>query len=223
MTAPAPATAYTLYADRQYASPYALSVFVALTELGLPFALRTLDLAAGEQASADFAAQSRTRLVPCLVQTDAAGHTWALSESSAITEYLQDTHPQACLYPAAAPDKALARQVQAWLRSDLLPLRAERPTDVIFCPGARAWPPLSEAAQAACAKLFAAAQSWLGDGREHLLGRAWCLADTDLALMLQRLICAGDAVPDTLRHYAQRQWQRPSVQAWCALPRPASV
>lgn len=218
----APEASLTLYADSQYASPYALSVYVTLTELGLPFALRTVDLAAGEQASAGFAAQSRTRRVPCLVQTGAAG-AWALSESSAITEYLHDTHPHSRLYPAAAPDKTLARQVQAWLRSDLLPIRAERPTDVIFWPGARAWPPLSEAARAACAKLLAAAQSWLGDGRAHLLGRAWCLADTDLALMLQRLICAGDAVPDTLRHYAQRQWQRPSVQAWCALPRPASV
>lgn len=205
--------ALTLYADRQHISPYVMSVFVALTELGLPFALRTLDLAAGEQTGPGFATRSLTRRVPMLAEGD-----WALTESSAITEYLQDTRPGAALYPHNRRARAQARQVQAWLRSDLLPIRDERPTEGVFYPD---WPhaPLSVAAQEAASKLAAAALHWLGDGREHLFGR-WCLADTDLALMIQRLILAGDPVPDVLHRYAQRQWQRPSVQAWCALPRP---
>ena len=36
-------------------------------------------------------------------------------------------------------------------------------------------------------------------------------ADTDLALMLNRLVINGDAVPESLARYAHRQWQRPSV------------
>ncbi|MGV8577848.1 glutathione transferase, partial [Pseudomonas aeruginosa] len=47
--------------------------------------------------------------------------------------------------------------------------------------------------------------------------REWCIADTDLALMLNRLVMHGDPVPERLRHYAHKQWQRPSVQAWLAL------
>ncbi|RRD57332.1 glutathione transferase [Comamonadaceae bacterium OH2545_COT-014] len=206
--------ALTLYADRHCVSPYAMSVFVALTELGLPFALRTLDLAAGEQAGAGFAARSLTRRVPMLTEDD-----WALTESSAITEYLQDTRPGAALYPHNRRARAQARQVQAWLRSDLLPIRQERPAEGVFCPGRPPPAPLSAAAQQAADKLATAALHWLSDGREHLFGR-WCLADTDLALMIQRLILAGDAVPGVLRCYAQRQWLRPSVQAWCTLPRP---
>ena len=36
--------------------------------------------------------------------------------------------------------------------------------------------------------------------------------DAELALMLQRLIQNGDAVPQRLKTYALQQWQRPSVQ-----------
>jgi glutathione S-transferase len=39
--------------------------------------------------------------------------------------------------------------------------------------------------------------------------------------MLQRLIAHGDDVPAPLIRYAQRQWERPAVQAWVALPRTA--
>ena len=35
--------------------------------------------------------------------------------------------------------------------------------------------------------------------------------------MLNRLVMHGDPVPERLRHYAHKQWQRPSVQAWLAL------
>jgi glutathione S-transferase len=48
----------------------------------------------------------------------------------------------------------------------------------------------------------------------------WCIADTDLALMLNRLILNGDDVPDDLASYAARQWQRASVQLWINLNRP---
>ncbi|MNI52849.1 Glutathione S-transferase YfcF [compost metagenome] len=57
----------------------------------------------------------------------------------------------------------------------------------------------------------------LSHGQDNLF-REWCIADTDLALMLNRLVIHGDAVPENIRHYAQKQWQRPSVQAWLALP-----
>ena len=80
--------------------------------------------------------------------------------------------------------------------------------------------PLSPAAEAATRKLFAAAQALLADGREHLFGE-WSIADTDLALMLNRLVLNGDVVPPVLAEYAQRQWQRPAVQEWGGFQRPA--
>ena len=47
----------------------------------------------------------------------------------------------------------------------------------------------------------------------------WCIADTDLAMMLMRLVHHGDDVPERLASYARAQWQRPAVQKWLQLPR----
>jgi glutathione S-transferase len=202
-----------LYVDAQFTSPYAMSVFVALREKGIEFELSPLDLDAFENQAEDYASLSLTQRVPTLVHGD-----FALSESSAITEYLEDVFPQTPVYPQELRQRAKARQIQAWLRSDLLPIRQERSTLVVFYGLKSA--PLSPAAESATRKLIDAAQALLADGREYLFGQ-WSIADVDLALMLNRLILNGDAVPSALGEYAQRQWQRPTVQEWVKLQRPA--
>ena len=202
-----------LYVDSLFTSPYAMSVFVALREKGLASETLTLDLDAGQTQAADYAQRSLTQRVPTLVDGD-----FALSESSAITEYLDQAYPETRVYPADVQQRARARQVQAWLRSDLLPIRQERSTLVVFCGQKR--PPLSAEAQAAATKLISAAQALLADNREYLCGQ-WSIADVDLAVMLNRLILNGDAMPAQLVTYAQRQWQRPSVREWVELRRPA--
>nr|WP_285229497.1 glutathione transferase [Pseudomonas fluorescens] len=202
-----------MYVDAQFTSPYAMSVFVALREKGLEFEVLTLDLDASENNAQGFANLSLTQRVPTLVDGD-----FALSESSAITEYLEEVCPQTPLYPAEPHQRARARQVQAWLRSDLLSIRQERSTLVVFYGVKSA--PLSPAAQVAAGKLISAAQALLADNREYLFGQ-WSIVDVDLALMLNRLILNGDSVPAELVAYAQRQWQRPSVQEWVNQQRPA--
>lgn len=202
-----------LYVDAQYASPYAMSTFVALKEKGLTFDLVTLDLGKQENLRPDYADMSLTRRVPTLLHGG-----FSLSESSAITEYLEDVFPGTAVYPTDAQQKARARQVQAWLRSDLMPIREERTTVVVFYRPEKK--PLSNAAQAAAQKLYAAAESLLAHGQPNLFGQ-WSIADVDLALMLNRLVLNGDAVPQRLVEYATRQWQRPSVQEWVGMKRPA--
>ena len=202
-----------LYVDSLFTSPYAMSVFVALREKGLAFETLTLDLDAGQTQAADYAQRSLTQRVPTLVDGD-----FALSESSAITEYLDQAYPETRVYPADVQQRARARQVQAWLRSDLLPIRQERSTLVVFY-GVKA-APLSAEAQVAARKLISAAHALLADNRKYLFGQ-WSIVDVDLALMLNRLILNGDAVPAALVAYAQHQWQRPSVQEWVNQQRPA--
>ena len=204
-----------LYVDAQFASPYALSAFVSLVEKGIPFETATVDLGAGENHRDTFARASLTRRVPTLVHDG-----FTLSESSAISEYLEDVFPDTGtrLYPADPRQRARARQVQAWLRSDLLPIRQERSTEVVFY-GARA-SELSPLAQAAVEKLYAAAHLLIPEGADHICGD-WCMADVDLALMLNRLSMHGDAMPARLAAYAQRQWSRASVQQWVRKERPA--
>ncbi len=201
-----------LYVDSNCLSPYAMSAFVALHEKAIPFQMIPLDLAASAHREQIFAKASITQRVPTLVDGD-----FALSESSAIDEYLDEVYPGTPLYPSGPRERARARQIQAWLRSDLMPIRQERSTEVVFCrPVDR---PLSSDARTAAARLFSAATGLLGGGREYLFDR-WSIADVDLALMLNRLVLNGDSVPGELSVYAERQWQRPSVQLWVKQKRP---
>ncbi|ADO47684.1 glutathione transferase [[Enterobacter] lignolyticus] len=202
----------TLWSDSQFYSPYVMSVYVALQEKGLHFSVKTVDLDRGEHLQDSWKGYVQTRRVP-LLEVDA----FELSESSAITEYLDERFapPQwERLYPHDLEKRARARQVQAWLRSDLMPIREERPTSVIF--GGAKLPPLSQTAQASAAKLFSTAGALLADGKPNLFGE-WCIADADLALMINRLMLHGDDVPERLADYAAFQWQRASVQRFAAL------
>lgn len=205
--------ALVLYADSNWESPYGFSAFVTLEEKRLPYELRLLSLAAGEHRAGEYPTRSITGRIPCLRH----GDFW-LAESSAIDEYLEDVFPSPALYPAGARERARARQVQAWLRSDLMPLREERPTTTVF--GAPATRPLSEAGRAAATRLVAAAEQLLPAGAAHLFGD-FSVADADLALMLQRLVRSGDPLPERLRAYAAAVWARPSVRKFAEHPRPA--
>ncbi|WP_145531396.1 glutathione transferase [Yersinia kristensenii] len=202
----------TLYTDADFFSPYVMSVFVSLTEKALSFTLSAIDLSAGENLRKEFGKLSTTRRVPTLIIDD-----FRLSESSAISEYLEERFPSpeyARIFPQNKQERAKAREIQAWLRSDFMPIRAERPTEVVF--GGVKMPPLSDAGQQAAHKLISGLETLLSDGRKNLFSE-WCIADTDLALMLNRLALNGDELPVYLRKYASYQWQRPSVQQWRAL------
>lgn len=202
----------TLYVDRQFASPFALSAFVALEEKGLPFELRAVNLQAGDHRQAAYTAASITQRVPTLVHDG-----FALSESSAIAEYLEDVFPGTALYAQIPMARARARQVQAWLRSDFMPIRSERSSYVVFYGPTSV--PLSDEARASAERLFAAADTLLERETSHVAG-AWSMADVDLAFMLNRLVMNGDAVPPKLAAYARLQWERPSIQRWMCLERP---
>ncbi|MFZ6656063.1 glutathione transferase [Undibacterium sp. TJN19] len=206
-------SAINLYVDAQFTSPYAMSVFVALHEKGLAFDVTTVDLSANAQHAGDYVAKSLTHRVPTLVHDG-----FCLSESSAIVEYLEEAFPARPVFPKDIQQKARARQVQAWIRSALMPIRVERNTQVIFYGQKLA--PLSADAKTAAGHLFQLAESLLPQDAENLFGE-WTVADLDLALMLNRLVMHGDAVPERLAQFARHQWQRPSVQLWVNQQRPA--
>jgi glutathione S-transferase len=204
-----------LYGNATWSSPYVLSAFVALREKGLSFEVRDVALHTSAHADPAFAMQSLTSRVPVLVDGD-----FSLSESSAIDEYLEDAYGpprHARILPAETRARARARQVMAWLRSDFMPIREERSAEYVFYAHDRlpAFAPLSPAGQRAAAKLLSAADRILPEGGGPLFG-AWCIADTDLAMMLQRLVKTGHDVPRRIRAFAEAQWQRPAVVEYCA-------
>ena len=206
----------TLYGERLLDSPFVFTAFVALKEKGVPFSLELLDLDGGEQREPTFVSRSLTARVPTLVDGE-----FSLSESLAIVEYLEETragpeYPR--LLPERLVDRARARQLLGWLRSDLAALRRERPTSSIFFEHVST--PLGPQAHADVDKLVRIGQTLLGD-RATLFER-WCIADADLTMALMRLVANGDALPGALADYARDQWTRPSVAAWVALARPAT-
>ena len=201
-----------LYVDALLESPYVMSAYVALAEKGQPFEVRAVDLRAGAQWQPGFAGPTLTARVPAIEHDG----FW-LSESLAIAEYLEEVFPAPALFPAGIRDRARARQLMGWLRSDLMALREERPTSTIF--GARATEPMSAAARSSADKLVRVATTVLGE-RDGLFER-FTLADVDLALMLHRLIANDDPIPDPLRRFAVTVFERPSVRAYLAL-RPVS-
>jgi glutathione S-transferase len=200
-----------LFVDSRHLSPYALSAFVALRHKGVPFELKTVDLEAHEHLDAAYRSRSLTARVPMLVADG-----WALSESSAIAEYIDEAWPGPRLYPSDPRQRARARQLQAWLRSDLGELRAARNTEGVFL--GRRLPPMNDAARRQAGQVVQVAETLIEPEQGHLFD-AWCIADVDLALMLMRLISQDDPVPAHLIQYAWRQWQRTEVLQWLGLPR----
>ena len=186
-----------------------MSVFVTLKEKNIPFQIKKINLKARENSKPGYANISLTQRVPTLTHFD-----FHLSESSVISEYLDELYPapnHSIVYPKDIHLKARARQIQAWIRSDFLKIREERSTEIVF--GKPTSKPLSTEAQADTARLLTAADSLIKNDTVNLFND-WCIADTDLALMLNRLVLNGDDVPKKLMDYAHQQWQRPSVQLW---------
>jgi glutathione S-transferase len=208
-----------LFGNTVWTSPYVLSCFVALREKELPFEVNTIPLHLGAQHDPAFAAHSLTSRVPVLLDSGLA-----LSESSAIVEYLEEAYPSpehACVLPTDRHSRARARQVMAWLRSDLMPIREERSAQYVFYPHDVLEPaaPLSPSGIRAAEKLLGAAERLVPVDSGPMFG-AWCVADTDLAMMIQRLIKTDFDVPSRIRAYANAQWERPAVKEFTGQPRP---
>lgn len=184
---------------------------MALQEKGLSFHIKTIDLDSGEHLQPTWQGYGQTRRVPLLQIDD-----FELSESSAIAEYLEDRFAPPTrerIYPLDLENRARARQIQAAAqRSDAHPRRAS--DGCCLCGGEKA--PLTAEGKASAEKLFAMAEHLLVLGQPNLFGE-WCIADTDLALMINRLVLHGDEVPERLVDYATFQWQRASVQRFIAL------
>src|SRR2546423_1203624 len=201
-------SALTLSVDSFWISPYAFSCYVALKEKGLPFEVRAVSLPDKDHHRPEYQKQSLTGRVPMLQHGD-----FTLSESSAIVEYLDDAFPGTPrALPASVRDRARARQIMAWVRSDLMPIREERATTTMF--SERATKPLSPAAQDAARRLMAFAQGVVPEGRTSLFGAPWSAADAGVAFRLQRLMLNGRGLPPAVRRCAGARWRRPSVRGW---------
>lgn len=198
-----------LHGESGWVSPWVFHVLVALEEKGLRYELTLWPLPLPPAIRDDLRGKAGAGKVPTLEHGDVA-----IGESMAISEYLAETfsstngYPR--LFPADLGQRARARQIMSYLRTNLFALREHRPTTSVF--GAPTDRPLSPEARDQADDLLRVAAHALG-GRATI-GDAWSIADADLALALMRLVKNGDPVPAALQAAAEATWARPSVQVY---------
>jgi glutathione S-transferase len=193
---------------RLYYSPGAcsLSPHIVLRELGYDFALERVDNATKTTENGrDFLAVNRKGYVPALQFDDGE----VLTEGAAIVQYLADSRPQAKLAPGPGTmERARLQEHLNFIASELhnafTPLFNDSAAD-----------DEKRAAPGRIARRLDNIEAMLADGRPHLLGEAFSVADIYLFVVAGWTKPTGiglDRWPRLRRHF-ERIAARPSVQA----------
>jgi maleylacetoacetate isomerase len=101
-----------------FRSSAAFRVRIALALKGIEAEPVFVDLAQGQQLDPAYAAQNPQRLVPLIVDGD-----FALNQSLAILEYLEERYPDPPLLPADARARGRVRALASMVCSDIHPLQ----------------------------------------------------------------------------------------------------
>ncbi len=203
----------TLYVEGYFTNVWDASCFVALGEKQLEFTIARALLRDGQGVPPGLREQAAIGRIPALQHGDVF-----VTESLAIVEYLEEVFAPptyARLMPDAPGPRARVRQIMAWLRSDLLVLRQERPWQLAVYP-TTPLAPLSPAAEREAAELVALVD-WL-DAHGQLV--PWNIAHADLAFALMRLARSGHAISPACQQLLDRNIERPSVRAYIDHARP---
>jgi maleylpyruvate isomerase len=100
-----------------FRSSAAYRVRIALNLKGLSVEHRHVHLRKGAQRAADFTKRNPAGLVPFWSE-----RSFGLSQSLAIIEYLDETHPEPPLLPGSARDRAIIREMALTIAADIHPL-----------------------------------------------------------------------------------------------------
>ena len=112
-----------------YRSSAAYRVRIALNLKGIAYESVPVDLKPGAHRRADYLAVNPQGLVPALLDG-----TQPLSQSLAIIEYLEETHPEPPLLPRAPLERARVRSLALAIACDLHPLNNLRVLNYLRAP-----------------------------------------------------------------------------------------
>lgn len=185
-----------------FRSSAAYRLRIALNLKGLEPERRMVHLLNNEQHSPAFRAINPQGFVPFLVEDN-----FSLSQSLAIIEYLDETHPNPPLMPANARERAVARQIAQIIACDIHPVNNKRILDKLSADFG-----ISEQAKAAwyCGWIhdgFVAIEALLtarGAATPFCLGSAPTLADICLIPQVAnafRFKCATENFPRIMAIY----------------------
>jgi maleylacetoacetate isomerase len=110
----------TLYSAWRATAPYRVRIGLALK--GVDFDYSAVDLIRGDQRSPEYEAVNRQKLTPALDIGDGR----VLTQSLAILEWLEETHPEPAILPKAALDRHAVRAMALIVACDIHPLNNTR-------------------------------------------------------------------------------------------------
>jgi glutathione S-transferase len=119
-------------------SQYAWRVWLALEHKALAYVFRLLSFSEGDLKTAGFAALNPRRKLPVLVDAGAGG-AFALYESAAILEYLDDAYPESGrpLFPGDARARGVVRRMVCEADNYVAPALNRLSARILFSPQAR--------------------------------------------------------------------------------------
>jgi glutathione S-transferase len=182
-----------------------LSPHIALREAGLPVTLEKVDLVASRtETGADYAVVNPKGYVPALQLGDGT----VLTEGAVIARYIADLAPDAGLAPKPGSfERVRLEEIMNFIGSELH--KAYTP---LFLPDTTE--DGKAAARTRIARKLVLIESILADGRKHLLGERFTVADGYLFTIVNWSESRGvalDAFPE-LRAFMARVGARASVQ-----------
>jgi len=190
-----------------------LTPHMLLEEIGVPYQLRLVDRAGGEQHTPEFRKLNPNGLVPVLVDGDLV-----LYETAAIAMHLADTHPSAGLAPALGTgERAHFYKWLVWMTNSVQTalLGYFHPESYGGDGDAAREAAIKASAEARAGRLFDQLGAELArHGKPWLLGDRYSAADA-FALMLGRWTRSFARPARTLPNvgpYMQRVLERPAVQ-----------
>ena len=165
---------YILYGSRRSGS---LIVELALSEIGVSYEVRHIDLDAEAQRGNAYAIVNPQRKIPALITP--LGET--LTESAAILLTLDERHPEAKLLPPiGSVERAQALRTLLFVATELYPLVEINDYPERFSPNPDSIPAMRELARSLWRKRWLLVEpSIVGD--PFLLSSGFCLSDIDIA------------------------------------------
>lgn len=202
-----------LYDSRSAPNPRRVRIFLA--EKGIRVETTPIDIGKLEQNDPAFAAKNPVRQIPVLELEDGT----AISETMAICRYFEETRPEPPLFGTGARERALVEMWQRRIEFDLFWRIAQAFRHLH--PAMRGievpqFPEWGEANKPKALEALARLDAGLADGRPHVCGEAFTVADITGLCAVDFLRPARLAVPEEFAHL--RAWHarvsaRPSAGA----------
>ncbi|MGH6807192.1 MAG: glutathione transferase GstA [Ensifer adhaerens] len=183
-----------------------LSPHISLREAGVEFEIVKVDTATHlTESGADFKAINPKGYVPALVLETGD----VVTEGAAVVQYIADRFPKAGLAPANGTLERTRLQEQL----NFIATELHKAFSPLF--SKTATPEARQAAAAQVGKRLGNVEALLSDGRAHVLGEAFSVADAYLFTVVNWTSVTGISLSPWphLTAYMQRVGQRPAVQA----------